>query len=333
MQWHVINHALNELPDEVVLVLSAQTRQEIRQKTPDSGARGEDATYHGGWHFEWATPDGRPHANIARKILAYRDLALGWKIARACARGGLPLPSALAGEGEALYRAYLYLLNPDRFADDAIETALFWHTPAMRGLARVLQGLLVAVDVTPTMAADALNLKPEHVRVYEHLFFNVTSRKADATWLQQHVFPNTRMIEFYQDYVQNADYGHLLQRAGLKNGAEHVLRLAGIAMDPLDAMSAANSAAQLEAYLLSTALLMAQNGWGNERDNAMAIFHSRQLMAAAKIGGEDTAAGSELLSMGDTLRAELLATKKAEAHEAYILQNEARIVEADVEVL
>lgn len=322
MRWETVHHALAELPDEVVLALSEQVRQEIIRRDPDPGVQGEDHVYNGAQVGDWQTVNGELDPDIAREVLAYRDLALGWKIARECARRRLPLPSVLAWNGEAIFRAYLYLLNPREYRDRSVKKALLWTTKAMRSMRNSLDAMLVCPDMAPDVVAKQLHLEEEDIRIYESLFFNISSRKYDALWLSTHVYPNTRMVEFYEGYVETAPFQQLLRRSGLKNGADHVLQLAGIAADPLDAMAAATSASQLEAFLLSTGLLMAQNGWGNEKSNATAIFHSRHLMTAAKMGGEDTQSGNEYLNMADTLWDEMLRVKRPAAERAYRLQNQ-----------
>lgn len=334
MRWDTINHVLAELPDTVVLALSEQVRQEISTAEPDTCVHGEDQVFAGAQASDWRSVDGELDPHNVREILAYRDLQLGWKIARECAKRRIPLPGALAWDGEAIYRAYLYQLNPKRFPDKGVQKALFWKTKAMQSVANDIEAMLVCPDTTPESVADSLKLDVEHIRVYEHLFFNISSRKEDALWLRYHVYPNTRMVEFFDGYTKSVSFQQLLKRAGLKNGADHVMQLAGIATEPLDAMAAATSAAQLESFLLSTGLLMAQNGWGNE-NSATAIFHSRHLMTASKMGGEDTQAGAEYMNMADTLWDEMIRIKRPQAHQALIKQNiaQGKTIDVDAEVL
>jgi len=333
MRFDVISATLDELPDSVVNILGGHFRQEIREREGERGVRGDDATYDGALPGQWQTPDGLLSPRNVRKMLAYKDLALGWKIARECAARRLPLPATLAWEGEAVYRAYLYALSPKRFPNAGIEEALFWASDAMRAQTHTIQAMLMANDTTRESIAHSLKLDEEVLMIYEHLFFNVSSRKADALWLREHVYPNTRMVEFYEGYVQSASFKQLLFRAGAKNGGEHVLQLAGVTSEPLDAMAAAASASQLESFLLTQGLLMAQNGWGNERSNATAIFHSRHLMAAAKMGGEDTQSGSEYMGLSDTLFSEMLAIKSAEGDRALRLQNQHDAIDVETTVL
>ncbi len=321
MRWEALRDALAELPDSVILSLSDQVRQEIARSDADTGVQGEDRMFAGGRTSDWIGADGRLDPGVARDIMLYKDLALGWKLARACAMRRLPLPAALAWDGDAIFRAYAYLLSPGPCLDREIRTVMGWTTGAMATLRTTLEALLLSGDATPEYCARQLNVSEESVRVYEHLFFNVSARRADAMWLAQHVYPNTRMVEFYEGYVQSAPFKHLLRRAGVKNGADHVLQLAGISYGGGgDALAASTNAAQLEACLISTGLLMAQNGWGNERSNATAIFHSRHLMTAAKLGGEDSPAGSEYLALSGVIWEELMRVKKPEAQRALILQ-------------
>jgi hypothetical protein len=323
MTWQDVKDSLNELPDDVIATLSGEVRSTLNLTARDPGLNNM-AVDHGrsaGSSAAWRTPSGADDRRVQQYIVAYRDLQLGWNIARECYHRRLPLPSALAWNCEPVFRAYLYLLNPKKYYDQHLLEAISWQTPAMSGVAVKIKACLVARGATVADVAAALNVSEESLRVYDELFFNITGRKEDALWLSNIVYPNSRMVEFYEDYSTRADLDKLLMRAGFKNGLEHVLQLAGISADPLDMLESSVSAQQLESFLMAQGLLMAQNGWVNNTANAAAIFHARHLLTAAKMGGEDTSQGSEYLGLGDTLWSEMQNVKKPQAEAALRLQN------------
>lgn len=321
MNWSEVDNALSELPDDVVAALSGELRTGLldlpHSPTPfgRTQAPSRDA---------WRGPTGAIDRRVQQRIVAYKDLQLGWNIARECRLRDLPLPSSLAWHCEPVFRAYLYQLNPAKYHDPHLLEAVSWQTPAMSGTAVKIKACLMARGATFSDVSAALNVSEESLRIYDELFFNISGRKEDALWLSDIVYPQGRLVEFYENYANRTSLDGLLMRAGFKNGLEHVLQLAGISADPTDMLESSVSAKQMEACLMAQGLLMAQNGWVNNSTNATAIFHARHLLTAAKMGGEDTSAGSEYSGLGDTLFEEMQLDKKPQALEAMRRQNQAR---------
>lgn len=334
MTWQDIKDALNELPDSIVTALSGELRTDLAFAGRDPGLPEHAIDYRrtAASSSAWNNPTGAIDLRIQRYILAYRDLRLGWRIARQCYLKKVPIPSCLAWSCEYVFRAFLYQVDPKAYCDDDLCEALAWETPAMRGTAVKIRACLTSRDATLEEVAKYLKLNVEALRIYDALFYNVSGRKEDGLWLSNIVYPNGRMVEFFENYANQADLDMLLTRAGFKNGIEHVLQLAGVSADPMDILDSSVSAQQLEAFLMAQGLLMAQNGWVNNQTNATAMFHARHLMTAAKMGGEDTTVGNEYMGLGDTLWSEMQAAKKPQAEAALRLQNRARIIEG-VEVI
>lgn len=250
--------------------------------------------------------------------LAYTDLSLGWKVATACARARCPLPTALAAEDEVIFRAWCNQVNPRKYTDKAITVAKTWHTdPRFSKTTKTdLHALLVAKGSTVSEVAQILKQPWDYVNAYQVLFFNIMGRKEDLAWLKQFVYPDTKMVEFYDDYLEQPQARQLLMRAGYNNGVEQVKQLTGMSTDPVSALGAAGSAQQMEAYVLASAMLMASSGWLNSQKHATAIFHARHLMTASKMGGQTTGDEAPMASISSTITEELLRVKKPEAERA-----------------
>jgi len=290
VRWETVTAALRELPEDVLGKVSASC----------------------------SAPRLGDYWDTERLAVAYTDLSLGWKIASACAALGRQLPTALASEDEVIFRAWCSLASPGKYRDTAVTTAKAWHTD-MRFSKTVktdLQALLIAKQSTIGDVAQALKLPWDHVNAYQVLFFNIMGRKEDLAWLKQFVYPDTKMVEFYADYLEQPEARQLLMRAGYNNGVEHVLQLSGISTDPVSALGASGSASQMEAFLMANAMLMASSGWFNNQKHATAIFHARHLMTAAKLGGDNNEETPPLASMASVVSEELLRAKKPQAEQA-----------------
>lgn len=293
MRWYTVHETLKELPDSAIeRIIGRPAKKDEYSST-----------------YDWTTE---------RIALAYTDLELGWKVAKVCAATRQPLPTALAIEDEMIFRAWCYLMDPVRYRDPAILHARAWHTDQRfsRNLKTDLQALLIAKHSSIADVAQALKQPYDYVNAYQVLFFNIMGRKDDLAWLKQFVYPDTRMVEFFADYVEKPPLQKLLMRAGYTNGVEHVLQLTGISTDPVSALGSAGNAQQMEAFLLSNAMLMASSGWFNNTTHAAAIYHARQLMTAAKLGGDTQVEPAPLQSLASMISAELLAVKKPQAEDA-----------------
>lgn len=315
MRWDAIQDSLQQLPDHVVAAMQLK-RLESR---PSS--------------YDW---------DIERQVLAYSDLEFGWKMARACAAHQLPLPAAASGEDEMLFRAWCYHINPGTYKDKAITQAVAWQTdPRFAATVRTdLQALLLARDATVASASQAINLPYDSVMAYQTLFWNVMDRKADVAWLKQFVYPETRMVEFFADYIEQPSFRELLLRAGYNHGIDHVRYLSGISNDPVTALGASAAGQQFESFVMANAMLMAQGGWLNNTKHATAIFHARHLMTATKLGGDSGGEAPLLSSLSGTVMDELVRIKRPQAEEALRLTLEDQtfgrrgtvIVDAETEV-
>lgn len=259
-------------------------------------------------------------ADVARFALNYKDVDLGFKLSKYYAESNKDFPSILDVDDEPLWRAYLYLKNPKRFYDECVVKAIGLMRPDFRQERMAIQSILLSKDLTPETIDVSYRdgyIDSDVVRCFERLFFNVLDRKVDAQYITRIVYPNTRMVEFVDGYIGTEDFGNLLMRAGYKNGVADVKELIGMG-GLTNAYSAIELQTQLEALMMGQAFVMARNGWLNQSSNSTTLFHSRHLMTAAKLGGEESSLQGELSSLGDALMEEVLSYRRLD------LQQEAR---------
>lgn len=253
-----------------------------------------------------------------RFTLLYSEPKIGWKIAYACARYGIPLLGVSDSPHDAIFRAYLYCCNANLYRDPALQKAMSLHDSRMITGSRAVRALMFPFDSTVKAVAESLNLDEEVVSLYEQLFFNILDRKKDSIYLTKLIYPHGRTVEYMGRYVESASFESIMARSGFNNGAKDVMYLMGLSNNLVDSMASAESGKNLEQLMMAQGFVMARNGWLNQASNAVGITHARQLIAAGKIGGQDTGAGdSDFLYMADSWWAELERQKRLE-HTSYV---------------
>lgn len=234
------------------------------------------------------------HPDTLRYALVYSMTDFGWHFTRVLAKYGMPFPFAIEGDDEILYRAYLYHCNEVVYNDQAIMEALSFMTGRMASQRAALESLLLCVDVSVNQISNHLDIPPRTVRTFEKLFFNVKDRLADARYIMSVVYPRGRVVELLSGYVQNSPLRQLMHRAGYNNGPDDVLYLSGVSNNLVTNMAAAQSTSALEGMIMSHGYMMARNGMLNQEECAHGLVQANRLLAAGKVGGEDTAGNSEM---------------------------------------
>lgn len=220
-----------------------------------------------------------------RFMTAYKNLAFGWQYARTMALNRLPLPTFLSGRDSIIWTAYFYCQDPLLYRDETLIQAIGYMAPNRRKDQAVLNALLMSNDADLETIASHLNTTVEVISAYEILFFNIIDRKIDQLFLASIVYPNARVVELFDHYVENEYLDMLLMRAGFNNGIKHVLYLAGFPSDLLkQGMSGKEVPAQLTARIMANGYIMAVNGFLNQSAGG-GLSHARQLLAAAMQGG------------------------------------------------
>lgn len=288
--------------------MTARTIQMLLDHLPeDTGSLGPDH-YQTGWT---AHRDGPYDSGVEKFAVMYTDLAVGWKVARKLAALNMDFPAFVQGDDLVLRNAYLYCLDKDMYACPHVREARY--LASNKSMGEALEGLLLCDDLDYEEIAFRMNVHPRTVLTYEKLFFNVVDRHMDHLFIRNVVYPHGRLAEAYENYLETEELGNLLKRMGFNNGKEDVLHFAGFRSGLLNSLATQNMPTKLEGVIMANGYLLARNGWANQREHAAGLISARNLIAAAKHGGQDTGTQSAFEDYGPTLMAELVEIKTTEA--------------------
>lgn len=293
--------------------------------------------------------------DLAQKARAsleiYTNPAFGWHIASTYARNRelLPITMTKNRRDRWLFIAYMALLNPALHADRHVEEAhQIYQNP---GKSAKLKALLIAglgqpVDDHLKLVAEKTGFHRRTVEAFETLFFNVLDRHTDGLYLSEIVYPETRVVEVFEDYFQTASPEDLLIRAAYNHrDVDLVLRLAGMTEAALRKELHEMSEAELESRIMGNALLIAKLGLLNQRsagmERAIALLVARRHQPdkvseedmrelndlAARVAAELEAAIAAMQSITEEERQALQAT--ARPGKSYWHDEEGNIMETD----
>lgn len=228
--------------------------------------------------------------SIVHYAHCHKNLQFGWDFAMSMADNEIAdFPAILHGDDLYIWRAYKYLTSDAE--DPAISGAYSLTLKTNDTLRGHINALLVCDGITIKYIADTTGLPHDVIAAYEKLFFNVLDRKKDHAYIASIVYPNGRLVEAMEDYIENTNSADIILRAGFAHGAKHVLYSLGInSTNPYYKNSVTEGAEQLDKLFMSDGILYATLGWANQRRNARPILNARASMIAGKMGkGEDTA--------------------------------------------
>lgn len=242
----------------------------------------------------------------------YKNLQFGWDIAQDLVRYNLPFPSFLEGDDLYVWRAYNYLLGNE---DAVIAGALALTNTDNKQTADTVKALLIVKDVTPDYIAAKTSIQVNVIIAYEKLFFNVLDRKKDHAYIANIVYPQGRMIEAMENYLEETGIGALMLRAGHNKGAGHVLYASGLGDNPFAKVDVAEGANTMDSMFMADGCLYAGLGWLHQRRNAMPITNARLSIQAGKMGKGEQQTHTGFLGLGEALRSEIITVGqyKAEA--------------------
>lgn len=269
-------------------------------------------------------------ANIIHYSKCHKNLQFGWDIAEAFAKHqDTAFPAILHGDDLYVWRAYNFLKGHE---DSTIAAVMALTLPDNQMLANQIKALLVTEDITISYIADKLGIAEDTITAFEKLFFNVIDRKKDHAFLAQVIYPEGRLVEAAEDYIERTGTGDILLRAGFNYGADHILYSMGLSNNPYGKKDVHEIANQLDRTFLSDGCLFAAMGWANQKHNARPILNAKASMIAGKMGkGEADGAGLPTITPGEILMTELnvLSAKKLEAR-SRILENQKNGVTVEV---
>lgn len=262
-------------------------------------------------------PSTRMHAQAAEAFISqYMRPAFGWYSARECATIHAPFPVAMVGRDSWVYRAYLMQLDPSRFYDKTIAMAFSLHCqdPSTVKMCEKLQAMLLTFnckDPSPIKQHDAIvahlahvaqffGMPYELVEAYEILFFNVLDRITDAIYIAHEVYPDTRIIEFDENYFSSSSLRDMVRRAGYNHRDKDLTAyLIGIGDRGYlaDAAGREDREAELARHFMGNGLILARTNLLNHR--SVGLSRTTTLMAATRQGG-NTVTEHPLASLSDT---------------------------------
>jgi len=247
---------------------------------------------------------------LARFLRNYKDMGFGWNWARILARNDLPFPPTATSANDWLWRAYLYHRNKSKYRDETILRTASYITPGNAVQRHIIRALLITVNATPKSIAPLVNLPVEVVEAFQTLFFDIEGRRDDLMFTASVVYPKTRMVEMFRNYMENEALETVLLRAGYNHGPDYVLFLAGLRNSLSVESDSKETIAKLEALFMSNAYILAKSGWLNT--NGPGLSHARTLMAAAKQGGQDTRDSPLTAADGAAMQGDIIALMQNE---------------------
>jgi len=160
----------------------------------------------------------------------------------------------------------------------------------------VLRALLLVEDVSCEQITQKTGIPERVVRIYEELFYNVWDRQDDQLFIASLINPEGAFAELNPNYQARTDYAELLRRTGYKYNIEDVLSLAGLRGYEVNGTTQ-NLVAEFENRLMANALFLANTGFMNSRNN-VGISNAKNLLAAAKHGGDTDTAQTDNIGLG-----------------------------------
>lgn len=232
--------------------------------------------------------------SVEQFLSRYGRANFGYYIARQFAAAGMPFPIAVYKRDYWVFRAYLMLLDPWRNYDRHIADAYHICNPPTGSpdLNKALRAMLLTANKftsTGKIAEVALKtgLPKDTIEAYESLFYNILDRQDDLLYIAHLVYPNTRMVEFADDYFQSTPLGDLLKRAGYNHkDMDLTSYLAGIGdRDYMARISAAeNREAELSKNIMGNGLILSRANLLNQRSIGMS--RASTLLAASRQSGQ-----------------------------------------------
>lgn len=255
---------------------------------------------------------GESHAaDILHYATCFKNLRIGWDFATTMNESGRPFPAVLHGDDLYVWRAYRFLQGGE---DPDVECAVSIETGAQPGR-DTIRALLVSEQGGHGEVSGYTNIRKGVVKAYEKLFFNVRDRLRDHMFMTSVVYPEGRLVEALEDYVENSGLSALLLRAGYSKGVGHVLYASGLRNEhPYAAYNAFDGAGELDKMFMQDGVFIGSMGFMNQRRNSRAISNARMSMQASKMGGGDQADGSVFADIGEIASGELEVLTKRKSY-------------------
>jgi len=231
-----------------------------------------------------------------RFLSKYIRTGFGYYIALQFANRGLPFPMTMMGRDRWVFKAYLMRLDPwdnfDRHVAEAYHLAQYVKDSP--NLGQHLKAMLMSFDKDSTPeehiaeVARRTGVPYDTVDAFEVLFYNIIDRREDALYLAREVYPDTRLVEFDEQYMRNSSHADLIKRVAYNHrDMDLTAYLTGIGDHTFLKKVAAsdNRESELTRYIMGNGLILAHTSLLNQRSVGMSRVSN--LLAASRQGGND----------------------------------------------
>jgi hypothetical protein len=195
----------------------------------------------------------------------------------------------------------------------------------MQSIQTTLHAMLVHPEADMDKISRQMMIPKDVLQCYEKLFFNVLDRRTECAWLASVVFPNTRLVEVFADYAKKTGMGSLLMRSGYTLNVTETAYWAGLPNDLMETYkNSGEMAGKFEAVMMASGYITAKLGMLNQSSHVAAagIGHARNLLAAAKQGGQTTGDNDPLEGLSKTLSDEINLVKRRQLQYSQVLEIE-----------
>lgn len=240
------------------------------------------------------------HDTAAYDIMHYaecfKNLKIGWDFAAAMAADSESVfPAIFHGDDLYVWRAYRYLKGD---SDPDVEGAIALEMGKSPGR-DAIRAMLVNEDGGYAVSSSYTNIRKEVIKAYEKLFFNVRDRLKDHAFIASVVYPDSRMVEAYEEYITGTGIDVLMLRAGYTKGIRHVLYASGLTNDhPYAGYNAMDGANELDKMFMQDGVFIGSMGFMHQKHNNIALSNARLSMQASKMGGNEAGNMSVIADVG-----------------------------------
>lgn len=216
---------------------------------------------------------------VSRAAHALFDPTFPWLYAKAFVSIRQRPPCEVTEE----YIKQAYDRETSEYRNEALEESLIIRHPRCEKAKCLLNALLIIPE--PEMTLEKISkitgFSIETIRMYESLFFNVRDRLDDMIYMNEIVYPDTRIVESRPDYFLNEHPGMLMMRAAFNFGPEAVLDIFGTRPRRAE-LSPEAYVKQIKTHVLATANMVAQAGGANQANMPVMNYALKLMLASEK---------------------------------------------------
>jgi hypothetical protein len=238
-----------------------------------------------------AIPPTQAEAVINRLANALPDAAFPWHFSQAFAQLRQPLPAMV--HEPYIKLAYEHILNR-AVNEDIFEAQIIQH-PKWQTKRGFLEALLLLPDLRLDEVAKHTGFLVSTVMIYEQLFWNVRDRMNDLLFINELIFPETRLAEFQTDYWTNAEPRNLMLRAAYYNDLDTLLKLFG-SRTKREEQSSDVSAKNVRARIMADADFVVRAGGASSKVGVLDSAR-KMIVATEKYAGPKQEFGDDVIGI------------------------------------